>query len=533
MAYQVLARKYRPQTFDDVIGQETITRTLKNSVMRGRVANAYIFCGSRGVGKTTVARLVAKMVNCEKPSPAGPCNKCTSCEEITRGGSIDVLEIDGASNNGVDEVRTLRENVKFLPSRDKFKVYIIDEVHMLSTGAFNALLKTLEEPPAHVRFLFATTEPNKVLATIISRCQKFDFRKIPSAMILDRLLSIAGKEKIDLEKDAALLIARAADGSLRDALVMMDQMMSFSGNKITAGEVVELMGIVPSDRISGLSLAIVEKDPARAIGALDEMITAGKDPVFVANSLIGHYRDLMVFKTVGATSDGKMFTKEESEQLKQLAEKLSLEEILYALQNLLRSLELMKSTTFTRGALEVTLIRLTRRDSILSLPEVLVGLGNETVLPEPEDAETPSPHAPAEKSFDQGSDAAAFHWKAMLNHIKEKKMSVFTFLNVARLVEFTENKVVIGFTKDHLFNKEVLETGMNRSVIEEAVRKITAAPSVVEFITLEFPGEVVAKKAATAAKKDMSKKKIKPVIEKAMDVFGGHIVRDFTTEEQK
>ncbi|MFH1305071.1 MAG: DNA polymerase III subunit gamma/tau [Candidatus Omnitrophota bacterium] len=532
MTYQVLARKYRPQTFDDVIGQETITRTLKNSVARGRIANAYIFCGSRGVGKTTVARLVAKMVNCEKPLPAGPCNKCTSCEEITRGGSIDVLEIDGASNNGVDEVRTLRENVKFLPSRDKYKVYIIDEVHMLSTGAFNALLKTLEEPPAHARFLFATTEPNKVLATIMSRCQKFDFKKIPSAMILDRLLSIAEKEKIVLEKDAALLIARGADGSLRDALVIMDQMMSFSGNKITAGEVIELMGIVPNDRISGLSLAIIEKDPARAIGALDEMITDGKDPVFVANSLIGHYRDLMVFKTVGAPSGGKMFTKEESGQLKQLAEKLSLEEILYALQNLLRSLELMKSTTFTRGALEVTLIRLTRRNSVLSLPEVLAGLGNEKVLPEPEEAENPQP-APEERSFDQGPDAAAFHWKAMLSHIKEKKMSVFTFLNVARPVEFTRDKVVIGLTKDHLFNKEVLETESNRSVIEEAVRKITGASSMVEFITLEFPGEVVAKKEATAAKKDMSKKKIRPVIEKAMDVFGGHIVRDFTTEEQK
>ena len=272
MSYQVLAQKYRPQTFDSVIGQETVTRTLKNAVLKNRIANAYIFCGPRGVGKTSVARLLSKAMNCEQPPEKAPCNKCASCLEITQGNNIDVLEIDGASNNGVDEIRALRENVKFAPSKGKYKIYIIDEVHMLSQGAFNALLKTLEEPPAHVKFIFATTESHKVLATIMSRCQRFDFKKIPPSMIFDKIMDISKKEKINIDKKAALLIARAADGSLRDAIVILDQMVSFSGDKITSSDVVELLGMVHKDKMFDLSSAINEKDPGRVAKILDEKI---------------------------------------------------------------------------------------------------------------------------------------------------------------------------------------------------------------------------------------------------------------------
>ncbi|RKY42495.1 MAG: DNA polymerase III subunit gamma/tau [Candidatus Makaraimicrobium thalassicum] len=555
MSYQVLARKYRPQTFDDVVGQEIITRTLRNSVLNGRIANAYIFCGPRGVGKTSIARLLSKTLNCEKPPDKSPCNECISCREITQGNNIDVLEIDGASNNGVDEIRTLRENVKFSPSRAKFKIYIIDEVHMLSQGAFNALLKTLEEPPSHVKFMFATTEPHKVLPTIMSRCQRFDFRKIPPKMIYKRILAIARKEKVNVDEKAALLIARSADGSLRDSLVILDQMISFSGKTILPDDVMELLGMVHRDKIFGLSDAVIENDPGRAAGILDEMITGGKDPIFIVNSVIEHYRDLMILKTTGDPTFDMAFTGDELEKLKAQHAKLSLEEILYILQNLTHCLTLMKGVVFTRAPLEITLIRLTRRGSMLSLPQILARLqkmeedGGETgeALSAgplcPEATEQGGPEADhRQRNFggeinDNGSqgpdlDAAKFHWKAVLNYVRNKKMSVFTFLSAAKPVEFGEDKVVIGFGKDHSFNKEALETADNRGIIEEAVNKVTGNSPRVEFTLLEFLGESARNSGDDAGKRAKAKEVINPVIERAMDVFGGHVVRDFM-EDQK
>ena len=229
MAYEVLARKWRPQQFDDVVGQEHVTQTLKNAITSERVAHAYLFVGPRGVGKTSTARIFAKALNCEKGPTATPCDKCDSCREITAGNSLDVLEIDAASNTGVDNVRDLRENVRYAPARGPFKIYIIDEVHMLSVAAFNALLKTLEEPPAHVKFIFATTEPQKVPATILSRCQRFDLRRISMSDIVERLSEIAEAEKIEIDEDALLAIARGAEGGLRDAESALDQFIAFRG----------------------------------------------------------------------------------------------------------------------------------------------------------------------------------------------------------------------------------------------------------------------------------------------------------------
>ena len=554
MSYQVFAQKYRPQTFDDVIGQEAIARTLRNAVIGRRIANAYILCGPRGVGKTSVARLLSKALNCEKPPEKSPCNECASCREITQGNNIDVLEIDGASNNSVDEIRTLRENVKFSPSKSAFKIYIIDEVHMLSQGAFNALLKILEEPPAHVKFIFATTEPHKVLPTIMSRCQRFDFRRIPPGMIYDRILHISKNEKIDIDEKAALLISRSVDGSLRDALVILDQMVSFSGKKILPDDVMELMGMVHKDRIFELAGAVIENDSGRIIGILDEIIAGGKDPVFIANGLIKHYRDIMVLKAAGAPTSDMAFAPDELKKLEKQLEKLSLEEILYILQNLSHCLILMKGTMFARAPLEVTLIRLTGRGSVLSLPEILAkleetgkpyrgagdqdrgtGIQKQKVLPEGRPGSDPPPETGDNVSPDNGSPDADFntaklHWRAVLNYIKNKKMSVFTFLNAARPVEFTEKKCVIGFGKDHAFNKEALEMESNRIIIEEAVSKVTGKSTRVEFTLLEFLGESAEKDEDMITKKADAKKKMKPVIEKAMDVFGGHVVRDFMEE---
>ena len=371
MGYQVLAQKYRPQTFDDVIGQDAVIRTLKNSIQNERVANAYIFSGPRGVGKTSIARLVSKTLNCMASDTQKPCNKCDSCMEIAASINIDVLEIDGASNNGVDEIRALRENVKFSPSKGRYKIYIIDEVHMLSSGAFNALLKTLEEPPAHVKFIFATTEPHKVLPTIMSRCQKFDFKRIAPVKILKSVLDVAKKEKIDIDEKAAVLISRSADGSLRDALVVLDQMISFSGKKILADDVIDLLGMVHRDSIFKLAGFVVENNAADAARMLDGMINDGKDPIFITNSLIEHYRDLMILKTAGEPLADMAFTKEEFAVLKDQNDKLSLEEILYILQNLTHCLQLMKGTMFVRAPLEITLIRLTKRGAIMRLSEVV------------------------------------------------------------------------------------------------------------------------------------------------------------------
>ncbi|HZE13198.1 MAG TPA: DNA polymerase III subunit gamma/tau, partial [Chthoniobacterales bacterium] len=250
MSYQVFARKYRPQTFDDLVGQTHVTRTLKNAVEQNRLAHAYLFVGPRGIGKTSTARILAKALNCVNGPTVTPCGVCDSCKEIAGGNSLDVLEIDGASNNGVEQVRELRDNVRYAPTKGKFKIYIIDEVHMLTSAAFNALLKTLEEPPAHVKFIFATTEPQKVLQTILSRCQRFDLHRIPANLIAQHLQFIAGKEKIALDPAAAHAIAKGADGGLRDAESMLDQLVAFCGDKIAEPDVLNVFGFTSEQTVA-------------------------------------------------------------------------------------------------------------------------------------------------------------------------------------------------------------------------------------------------------------------------------------------
>ncbi|MFM8982542.1 MAG: DNA polymerase III subunit gamma/tau [Spartobacteria bacterium] len=299
MSYRVFARKYRPQTFAEVVGQDHITRTLQNAVNTKRLAQAYLFVGPRGIGKTSTARILAKALNCQEGTSAEPCGKCDACLEIAEGRSLDVIEIDGASNNGVENIRDLRESAAYAPARGPYKIYLIDEVHMLSAGAFNALLKTLEEPPPHVKFIFATTESQKVPATITSRCQRFDLRRIPSELIKKHLLHIAKCEEIQLDEPAAETLARGAEGGLRDAESMLDQMVSFCGTHITQNDVMDVFGFTPLEVVRNLAEALFAADVRSALDLVAEQSAAGKDLMRLTAELVAHLRDLLVAQATG------------------------------------------------------------------------------------------------------------------------------------------------------------------------------------------------------------------------------------------
>jgi DNA polymerase III subunit gamma/tau len=296
VSYEVFARKYRPQTFDDLVGQKHVSQTLKNAIAQNRLAHAYLFVGPRGIGKTSTARILAKALNCVNGPTVTPCGVCDNCREIAAGNSLDVIEIDGASNNSVEDVRQLRDNVRYAPAKGRYKIYLIDEVHMLSSAAFNALLKTLEEPPPHVKFIFATTEPQKVLPTILSRCQRFDLHRIPANLIAQHLQFIAGKEKITLEPAAAHAIARGAEGGLRDAESMLDQLVAFCGEKISEADVLNVFGFTSQQTVASFTEKVLRGATADAVQLLQEQSEAGKDMMKLMSDLIAYLRDLLVFK---------------------------------------------------------------------------------------------------------------------------------------------------------------------------------------------------------------------------------------------
>src|SRR5580692_5154475 len=311
MSYQVIARKYRPQRFADVVGQEHVTQTLANAIAQKRIAHAYLFVGPRGTGKTTIARIFAKCVNCTDGPKVDFPDDDPRAKEITEGRSMDVLEIDGASNRGIDEVRELRETVKYVPATSRFKIYIIDEVHMLTKEAFNALLKTLEEPPAHVKFMFATTEPEKVIPTILSRCQRFDLRRIPSALIVKHLSEIAKKEDVQINDAALHAIARGADGGMRDAESTLDQLISFCGKNIAEADVLSMFGLASQSQILGLSKAVLAGEIQTALTQLNELAQNGKDLGRLLSDLLNHFRNLLIFQI--SKGDLKLLEVSESE----------------------------------------------------------------------------------------------------------------------------------------------------------------------------------------------------------------------------
>ncbi|MCK4293079.1 MAG: DNA polymerase III subunit gamma/tau [Planctomycetes bacterium] len=373
MAYTVLARKYRSQRFDEVIGQDPIARTLKNAIKTARVAHAYLFTGTRGVGKTTMARVLAKSLNClsvDAPTTE-PCCKCQSCTAVNLGEDIDVIEIDGATHNGVEQVRELRQNAIYRPARARFKIYIIDEVHMLSVPAFNALLKTLEEPPSHVKFIFATTEPNKVIATIQSRCQRFDFSNITPTAIARQLESILKAEKIKYEDDLVLPLAKMANGSMRDALSLLDRLISTGADPLSGSLLEEFLGCANSEKVWNLIDKIAESDAAGTLAAIEDLIGTGTSEVQTIDSLVDYMRDLMVVKSAGADSELLILTAEQRKRAGELAEKFDIAALVYNIATLEKLRWSIKNTDTARALLEASLLRFALSEHFMNIDTLL------------------------------------------------------------------------------------------------------------------------------------------------------------------
>jgi len=581
MSYIVFARKYRPQTFDDVVGQPHITTTLKNAIAQSRVAHAYLFAGPRGVGKTTTARVLAKALNCEKGPTPTPCNTCASCKEITQGSSLDILEIDGASNRGIEEIRSLRENAQFSPSKGRFKVYIIDEVHMLSGDAFNALLKTLEEPPPHLKFIFATTHPHKVPATILSRCQRFDFRRIATKDIADNLKAIANDEKLNIKDEALGLIARYSDGSLRDAQVILDQIASFTQGKVDSGDVAKILGIVDDEILFGLSAAISGRDPVRALTIIDRLMNDGKDVVQVILELIEHFRDISITK-ISAELDALIDAG--PDKIKRYAAQgahFTIEEILYIIYTLSNTIDFVRKSSLARIPFEAALVKLTRCGGILPVAEImkrLEALESGTVDNKPSrpsgtashqplatshepratsdqpplsaDLSFEAPGAKAEATSDErlatddppppvsenGSnlDEILSSWTKVVNYIRGRKISVASYLGEGSPVSLEAGTLTISFPKEHQFHKEVLDTLDNRRLIEEGINKALGLEMRV-ILTLVEPARMNGRMpqasgggtagdlaAEGGAKPDESD----PIVKAALEMFGGKIAVD-------
>lgn len=543
MSYIVFARKYRPQGFDEVIGQPHITTILKNAISQDRVAHAYLFTGPRGVGKTTTARIFAKALNCEKGPTIKPCNSCTACQEITKATSLDILEIDGASNRGIDEIRNLRENVKFSPSKGKFKIYIIDEVHMLTPEAFNALLKTLEEPPAHVKFIFATTQPHKVPSTILSRCQRFDFRRIATKDILANLKQISKEEKINIKDEALGLIAKYSDGSLRDAQVTLDQIASFSSGKVGEDDVTRMLGLVDDEILFGLSGAIGKKDASGALKIIDRISNEGKDIVQVVLAMIEHFRNIAIMKV--ASDGGSLIDAGEDkvEAYRQESRKFTVEEILYVIYTMSNAIDFIRKTSLARIPFEAAVVKLARRDSIVPLGGMIervetAGKGMPRIQStehrvqstenKVQKTENETPSKPG------NIDEIAGSWSAVVNYVKSKKISAGSYLQEGYPVNIDAKFLYIGFSKECQFHKEVLDSAENKRLIEDAVKDVlnlglkvvlTVSEDVQNKgrgqngVTEDAPG--VAESAEGAAEEP--KKEVDPIIKSALEIFGGAV----------
>lgn len=520
MSYLPFARKYRPQTFEELIGQPHVTQTLMRALKTKRIAQAYLFTGQRGIGKTSAARILAKCLNCEKGPIPTPCNQCANCTQITEGRSLDVIEIDGASNRGIDEIRSLRESVPFAPTTGGYRVYIIDEVHMLTTEAFNALLKTLEEPPAHVKFIFATTIASKIPATVLSRCQRFDFRRLEASQVVGVLSQLAKSEKLKVDEAALYAIARAAEGSLRDAEVILEQLASFSEGKIGEAQVSELLGSVESEALFAWTQAILDRDPKAALNQLIGQIQQGREPAQLLSNLIVHVRNLLVLRSIageGGIEAGGLIDepKERIARLAEQAKPFSPQEILILLQMLNSAYELVRRSPMGQTILELVILKLATREQWASLEEIsrrldkmsagpaVVPVGSSVVeqpqvvmasvsKPELSKSEKTSTHASA-----VAPEKIVKIWPAFLKQLGQKKMSLAAFLTDSKPLSFEGSVLKVGVSGFSL-NQEVLSADDNRRLIQGILAQLCGTPVIIQYETITA-SEVVSEEARESA----------------------------------
>lgn len=565
MGYVSLYRKWRPQTFEEVVGQEHITTTLKNAIKKDRVSHAYLFAGPRGTGKTSVAKILAKALNCEKGPTPTPCNVCHICQAITNGSSIDVVEIDAASNRGIDEIRDLREKVRFVPTEAGMKVYIVDEVHMLTPEAFNALLKMLEEPPAHVVFVLATTEPRKVLSTILSRCQRFDFHRIATADLIGRLKKVATSEKISIDEPSLSLIARAAHGSMRDAISTIDQLAAFTDKKIKLDDVTALLGMVESDALFRMADLVHRKETAQALELVEEIADSGRDLAQFVKDLTEHFRRVFIVQHADEPERIVSTTADEFSRLEGQAKEFAPEWVIYVLTALSAVLSEMRYASDARLLLEVSLVKLARAEdtySLEALAQRVAALEQEagsrkleagSRKPEVEskkpEAESKRPEAkrqrpearsdkppasslkPQASSIQPPASSAELEklqraWEVVLKKVREKKISTYALILECTPVAMKGGVVTLEFNNRSDFHRKEVDKGSNRSVVEEAFAEVLGHPVKVKCAATEEPKAAAPvdpkteKPAAPAAGKD------KDVVEALMESFGAKVVEE-------
>jgi len=548
LSYQVLARKWRPQTFDSVVGQDAITRTLRNALASGRIAHAYLFAGPRGIGKTTTARLLARALLCTARTGPEPCGKCAVCVEGLAGTLVDVIEIDGASNRGIEEIRTLRENVKYTPARGKYKVYIIDEVHQLTEAAFNALLKTLEEPPPHIVFVLATTDPREIPPTVLSRVQRFDFRPIAPDALRASLEHILNEEKVAFEPAALPVIVRAAEGSLRDALSLLDTAIAYGEGRLEAETTARLLGATAPVTVRAFATAVVEHDTAAALEAIDRAARDGEDLLAFTRDGIELLRLTLVLKAAPNAKPADL-THTEGNELRKLGEGASLDEILYVLRAFLEADALMRESPHPRVELEMATVRSTRRPVPQALDDVLrrvdeaqrelrqAAMATPSAAPaaqgsllagsEPAPARAerrpPAPSAarpapappPAQRSAAPAAAPAqpsaptpaappptqdlTTAWDRVVEEVMKKKPTLGSLLTQARPSGISDRELTIVLHGNH-FHREMLADAANRELVLQAVRRCVAGAERINVVSgNEGPGSISAHPAVQAA----------------------------------